>query len=49
MVKLATESHETTADVVIASRQSSCMQTLYIDRVVRENGNFCCHERPVCS
>ena len=24
-------------------------QILYIDRVVREYGNFYCHERPVCS
>ena len=24
-------------------------QTLYNDRVARENGNFYCHERPVCS
>ena len=42
-MKLATEGHETTSDVVKLAREQ-VQQILYIDRVVRENGNFFCHE-----
>ena len=44
-MKLATEGHETTSGVVKLAREQ-VQQTLYINRVVRENGIFYCHERP---
>ena len=53
-MKLATEGHETTSDVVKLAREQ-VQQTLYIDRVVRENGNFflsreaCVFLKPVAS
>ena len=36
-------------DDVMKLAREQVQQTLYTDRVVRENGNFYCHERPVCS